>query len=73
MGSLNEVKCCFILKARSGFGESPILVTDIGQNLALRVRLLSIIVVFERVVDRALHSLLQVNISWAQDMISLIL
>ena len=39
-----------------------ILVTGMGQSLALRVYLRFVIVVFERIIDRTLHSLIQLNI-----------
>jgi len=53
-------------------GLSPILIIGIGWSLALRVHLLYIIIMFEREVDGALHSLLQLNEGWAMDRTSLI-
>ena len=40
----------------------PILVTSIGQSLVMRIYLFSVVVALERVVDRTIHSLLQLNI-----------
>ena len=52
-------------------GLSPILVI-MGQSLTLRVRLFSVIVTFEKLIDGTLHNLLQLDVGWAQDRASLI-
>ena len=43
-------------------GLPPILITDMGRSLVLRVCFLSAMVVLERVIDGTLHSLLQLNV-----------
>jgi len=49
---------CLLLEG----GLPPILVTSIGQSLVMRIYLFSVVVALERVVDRTIHSLLQLNI-----------
>jgi len=49
-----------------------ILVAGMGRSFTLRVHLLSFTAAFERMIDRTLHSLLQLNVRLGRDRTSLI-
>jgi len=74
IGSLNEAKCCSVLKAQNWFGERigsayllkascpPVLILGVGGGFIRRLRLSSDVIVLRGIIEGSLHCFFQLNV-----------